>query len=121
MLVEVTFFQSLFKKRAAKYLLLKMQSKESSQATYSMQYREHVLLPTTLTHLTSSKRLMYDCTCHTVQNTSTRNYPSRKPISKHHREQTKPHLIKKLQSAAKHSAQNRFSNKNTEVKCQLLV
>lgn len=61
----------------------------------------------------------------TVQNTSTklatRNYAPRKPTSKHRREQTKPCLIKKLQSVTKDSAQNSSSNKNTEIKYQLLI
>lgn len=109
----------------SRYLLLKMRSKESSQATYSLRYRKHKLLPAALTHLTSPKRLTYDSTCLTVQNASTelptRNYPPRKPISEHCREQTKPCFIKKLHLAEEDSAPNSSSNENTEIKDQLMI
>lgn len=130
-IVEVTFAKAFLRKvlqnidECPRYLLLKAQSKESSQAIYSMKYREPMRLHATLTHLTSPKRLMYNSTRLTVQNTSTkfptRNHPPRKPISKHRREQTKPCIIKKLQSVAKDSAQNSSSNKNTEIKYQLPI
>lgn len=102
-----------------------MQSEESSQAAYSVRYRKHKLLPATLTHVTSTERLIYDITCLRVQNASTelptRNHPPKKPISEHRREQTKPCFIKKLQLVEEDSAQTSYSNENTEIKYQLMI
>lgn len=65
--IEATFAQTFLRKglqnidNYPRHLLLKVQSKETSQATHRMQCRDYVVLAT-LTHLTSSERLMQDST-----------------------------------------------------------